>query len=50
MNDYLLRIFRGHVIGIMAVLMLTAVLFIGWLQPALGQSPQTHPEGSDAVG
>ena len=49
MNDYLLRILRVHIAKFMLALMLTAVLFFGWLQPALGQSPQTQPERTDAV-
>lgn len=49
MNNYLLRILRGHVAEFMPALMLTAVLFFGWLQPALSQSPQTQPKRTDAV-
>jgi hypothetical protein len=49
MNDYLLRVLRGHVAGFMPALMLTAVLFLGWPQPALSQSPQTQPKRTDVV-
>ena len=49
MNDYLLRILRGHVARFMSACMLTAVLFFGWLQPAASQSPKTQPERTDAV-
>lgn len=49
MNDYLLKILRGHLAKFIPVLMLTAVLFFGWLQPALGKSPQTQPEQTDAI-
>ncbi len=49
MNDYLLRILRGHVVRFMLALMLTAVIFFGWFQPALSQSPQTQPERTDVV-
>lgn len=49
MNDYLLRILNSHGIRFMSVLIFTAMLFFGWLQPALSQSPKTQPEKTDAA-
>jgi len=48
MNDYLLRILRDRAAEFMPVLMLTAVLFFGWFQPAWSQS-SSQPERTDAV-
>jgi hypothetical protein len=48
MNDYLLRILKSRVAEFMPALILTAVLFFGWFQPAWSQS-SSQPEQTDAI-